>query len=79
MGLSATQIADVMSADLRILTRLSIHSIERSVTLLKKLLGDQLFSGNLANGTPILQPQPLVDTLNMTILNGLPGLADGGI
>ncbi|PWA41395.1 transcription termination factor MTERF8, chloroplastic [Artemisia annua] len=47
MGLSATQIADVVSADPRILTRVSIQFIERSVTVLKKVLGDKMYDSRI--------------------------------
>ncbi|GJT11736.1 putative reverse transcriptase domain-containing protein [Tanacetum coccineum] len=47
MGLSASQIADVVSADPRILTRVSIHFIERSVTVLKKVLCDKLYDSRI--------------------------------
>ncbi|GKG25299.1 transcription termination factor MTERF8, chloroplastic, partial [Tanacetum coccineum] len=47
MGLSASQIADVVSADPRILTRVSIHFIECSVTVLKKVLGEKLYDSRI--------------------------------
>lgn len=43
LGFSTTQIADMVSADPRILYRISENNIERFVSSLKKVLGDKLY------------------------------------
>ncbi|XP_071740951.1 transcription termination factor MTERF8, chloroplastic-like [Rutidosis leptorrhynchoides] len=47
MGLSTAQIAIVFSAYPRILIRVPVHYIERSVAVLKKVLGDKLYDARI--------------------------------
>ena len=49
MGLSKSQIVNVVSRDPRILTRISIQSYERSVRVLNTVLGDNLYDSRILN------------------------------